>query len=132
MKFLENLEPRHAWHPDVEQHHVDRVAFEQLQQLFSVRSFACDLDAGGVGQHVADPLAYNPVIIGDDEPLEQPLFIPSCESSGLKIKGGTFVVPAEGEAVATIQLTTDASIQTIDWNTQGFRIDPVMRIRNGS
>ncbi|MDH3732678.1 MAG: DUF4382 domain-containing protein [Gemmatimonadota bacterium] len=68
-------------------------------------------------------------IIGDDESLEQPLRIPSCESSGLKIKGATFRVPADGEAVATIELSTDAAIRSIEWNAQGFRMNPVMRLK---
>jgi hypothetical protein len=69
------------------------------------------------------------VVIGDDESLTQPLRIPSCESSGLKIKGATFVVPAEGEGTIAIELTTDATIQSIRWNAEGFRMSPVMKLK---
>lgn len=68
-------------------------------------------------------------VIGDDESLTQPLRIPSCESSGLKIKGATFLVPADGEGTVLIELATDATIQSIRWNAQGFRMSPVMKLK---
>lgn len=69
-------------------------------------------------------------VIGDDEPLLQPLSIPSCESSGLKIKGGTFLVPGDGEGTAIVQVEIDATVQSISWNGNGFRMDPVMKIKS--
>lgn len=57
------------------------------------------------------------------------LRVPSCESSGLKIKGGTFVVPEGGEEVVVLELTTDATIQNLTWDGGGFRMNPVMKIR---
>ena len=69
------------------------------------------------------------LVIGDDEPLEQPLTIPSCESSGLKIKGGRFTVPGESETAVTVELETDATVQSISWNSNGFRMSPVMKLK---
>ena len=61
---------------------------------------------------------------------QQPLSIPSCESSGLKIKGGTFLVPAEGEATATVEVETDATVQSIIWDSNGFKMSPVMKLKS--
>jgi len=69
-------------------------------------------------------------VIGDDEPLVQPLAIPSCESSGLKIKGGNFLVPGDGGGTAIVQVEIDATVQSISWNANGFSMDPVMKIKN--
>jgi hypothetical protein len=69
------------------------------------------------------------VVIGDDEPLEQPLSIPSCESSGLKIKGATFMVPEDSESTVILEVETDATVQSINWNATGFRMSPVMKLK---
>lgn len=69
-------------------------------------------------------------VIGDDEPLQQPLNIPSCQSSGLKIKGATFRVSEDGEATATVEVETDATVQSIIWNGNGFSMNPVMKLKS--
>ncbi|MFQ5678894.1 MAG: DUF4382 domain-containing protein [Gemmatimonadota bacterium] len=68
-------------------------------------------------------------VIGDDEPLTQSLRIPSCESSGLKIKGATFTVPEEGTGVAVVEVTTDATLGTVKWTGAGFQLSPVMKLK---
>jgi len=69
------------------------------------------------------------VVIGDDEPLEQPLTIPSCESSGLKIKGATFMVPEDAQSTVILEVETDATVQSVSWNANGFRMSPVMKLK---
>jgi hypothetical protein len=52
--------------------------------------------------------------------------IPSATQSGLKIQVGRFEVPSGGTETVVLELATNASIQTLIWNTNGFQMSPVM------
>lgn len=68
-------------------------------------------------------------VIGDDEPLEQPLQISSCEQTGLKIQGATVTVSEGNTEVMTVVVMTDATVGTIKWTGAGFRMNPVMKLK---
>ncbi len=88
----------------------------------------CD---GGATITLSEPVTVSGgLVIGDDEPLQQPLNIPSCQSSGLKIKGATFRVSEDDEATATVELETDATVQSIIWTSNGFSMHPVMKLKS--
>ena len=106
---------------EVTEGEVVATSFKEVRLL-------CD---GGATITLKEPVTVSGgLVIGDDEPLQQPLSIPSCESSGLKIKGGTFLVPAEGEATATVEVETDATVQSIIWDSNGFKMSPVMKLKS--
>ena len=106
---------------EVAEGEVVATSFKEVRLL-------CD---GGATITLNEPVTVSGgLVIGDDEPLQQPLSIPSCESSGLKIKGGTFLVPAEGEATVTVEVETDATVQSIIWDSNGFKMSPVMKLKS--
>ena len=60
---------------------------------------------------------------------DHPLQVPSCEQTGLKIQGATVNVSEGDTEVMTIVVMTDATVGTIKWTGEGFRMNPVMKLK---
>ena len=68
----DSLHPVRGRHPDVRQHHVRAVVFDRLHEALLVRRDRDDLYLARVSEHVQDPLAYQQVVVRDDDPNRHP------------------------------------------------------------
>jgi hypothetical protein len=86
--------------------------YNQVRLFFSTATITL-ADPITVGAQTVDPGVYD-------------ITIPSATQSGLKIQVGRFEVPSGGTETVVLELATNASIQTLIWNTNGFQMSPVM------